>query len=143
MKSKKRFKGNDKFHFIMDSPFQLYQLNKLEFINKVCAICLNAMFYPEHGDKMTKCVRLDCQHTFHTSCVDGLLKSNHVKCPECRNQIQKITNINGSLELAIRNDAFDHGDISEELQAKFKTSCLTIEDYPYHKKVFERWRQQR
>ena len=125
----------------MNSPYNLYKTNEDEFINKVCAICLNAMFYPENDDKMTKCVRFQCMHMFHTNCVNQLLQTTHRSCPECRDQIQKITDMNGSIELAIRNNAFDHGDISEELQARFKTSCLTIEDYPYHKIVFERWRQ--
>jgi hypothetical protein len=48
--------------------------------------------------------------------------------------------VNHSLELAIRDDAFDHNNIDEELRLQFMMSALKIDDYPYHKVVFERWR---
>jgi len=123
------------------SPFNLYQTDKSEFINKVCALCLSALYYPETGDEMVKCCRLQCRHTFHTGCLEQMLSNNHVKCPECREQIGSINNVDRSLELTIRNDAFDHNNIDDELREKFKVTCLQIKDYPYHKIVFERWRK--
>jgi hypothetical protein len=123
------------------SPFELYQLNKYEFIHKVCAICWDAMFFPEHGETMIKCVRLDCMHTFHKHCIQELLiKSATNRCPECRRAIDKIIDINSSLELAIRNDAFEHGEVDDNLREQFANSRLVIANYPYHKTVFKRWR---
>lgn len=125
----------------MKSPFELYQSNKHEFIHKVCAICWDAMFFPEHGETMLKCVRFDCMHTFHKNCVQELLiKTANNRCPECRGAIDKITDMNSSLELAIRSDAFDHGEVDNDLKEKFANSYLVIANYPYHKTVFERWR---
>jgi hypothetical protein len=125
------------------SPFYLYILNKKEFLNKVCAICLNALFYPEIGDKMINCLRLQCRHMFHKECINQLINANHNKCPECRIQITQIININNSLELAIRCDAFDNGDVDKTLQHHFEINCLQIQNYPYHKTVFTRWREKR
>lgn len=122
------------------SPYNLYKLNKHEFINKVCAICLTTTFYPDTGDKMPQCSRLHCMHTFHTTCLNQLLETNHNKCPECRSGIDKIANVSASLELAIRSDAFDHGEVDPALQESFKYTHLIVGNYPYHTKVFARWR---
>ena len=122
------------------SPFQLYKTDKSEFLKKACAICLSTLYYPETGDKMPKCCRLGCRHNFHKECVDQLLQKKHKVCPECREPIQIVINVNHSLELAIRDDAFDHNNIDEELRLQFMMSALKIDDYPYHKVVFERWR---
>lgn len=123
------------------SPYELYKLNKNEFIHKVCAICLTTMFYPDTaGDKMPRCSRLLCMHTFHTTCLTQLLQTNHHKCPECRSGIDKIANVSASLELAIRSDAFDHGEVDPELQESFQYTHLILDNYPYHAKVFARWR---
>ena len=122
------------------SPFQLYKTDKSEFLKKACAICLSTLYYPETGNKMTKCCRLGCKHVFHKECVEQLFEKNHKICPECREPIRTLTNVNHSLELTIRNDAFDHNNIDDELRLHFMTSALTIDEYPYHKVVFERWR---
>jgi hypothetical protein len=122
------------------SPYNLYISNKNEFFHKLCAICLGAMFYPDTGDKMPQCSRLPCMHTFHTTCLNQLLETNHHKCPECRSGIENIINVSASLELAIRSDAFDHGDVDPELEESFKYTHLIVGNYPYHAKVFARWR---
>jgi hypothetical protein len=44
------------------------------------------------------------------------------------------------LELAIRSDAFDHGEVDPELEESFKNTHLILANYPYHAKVFARWR---
>ena len=121
------------------SPFYLYKNDKLEFLKKVCAICLSTLYYPEIGDKMTKCCRLNCFHSFHQECLDQLFLQNHKNCPECREPVKTVTNVSQSLELTIRNDAFEHNNIDEELRKQFTMSGVKIDDYPYHKVVFERW----
>ena len=122
------------------SPFHLYQEDKSEFLKKVCAICLTALYYPETDDKMKKCCRFNCWHAFHQDCANQLFAQNHTNCPECREPIRTVINTSQSLELAIRNDAFNHGNVDEELQKHFSMTGLNIRDYPYHKIVFERWR---
>lgn len=124
------------------SPFHLYKTDKTEFLNKVCAICLAALYYPETGDKMTKCCRLNCNHSFHQECANQLFLQNHKLCPECREPVRTVTNVSQSLELTIRNDAFDHNNVDEELRQQFTMSGVKVEDYPYHKIVFERWRNE-
>jgi len=125
-----------------ESPFNLYKTNKPEFINKVCALCLTSLYYPETGDKMTKCCRLGCKHTFHQECLDQMFIKNHLTCPECREPVTSTTIVQKSLELAIRDDAFNHGEVDEVLRERFMRTCVEIQDYPYHKTVFERWRSE-
>ena len=126
----------------MISPFHLYQEDKSEFLKKVCAICLTALYYPETDNKMKKCCRFNCWHAFHQDCANQLFAQNHTNCPECREPIRTVINTSQSLELAIRNDAFNHGNVDEELQKHFSMTGLNIRDYPYHKIVFERWRSE-
>jgi hypothetical protein len=71
------------------------------------------------------------------------MNHNHFNCPECRKPIAKLQNIDKSLELAIRDDAFDNGNIDQSLKKIFENTGLNIDDYPYHKIVFERWRNER
>ncbi len=128
------------------SPFQLYKSNKSEFLNKLCSVCLCTLFYPENqeNDKFLSCSRLlNCNHMFHNDCIHKTMNHNHLNCPECREPIEKIINLDKSLEIAIRNDAFDNGNVDLTLQQEFKHSSLRITDYPYHKIVFERWRNER
>jgi hypothetical protein len=124
-------------------PFILYKNNKPEFLNKVCALCLTALYYPEIGNTMTKCCRLGCRHTFHQECLEQMFVKNHVNCPECREPITSAINVEKSLELTIRNDAFDHGDVDPDLLEQFKMNSMVVKDYPYHKTVFERWRRKK
>ena len=119
------------------NPFYLFKNNKPDFLNKLCPICLTTLFYPETGDKFVSCARLNCQHMFHHNCINQSIAANYLSCPECRTQISNITNIDKSLELAIRNEAFDNGYIDANLQQTFANSCLKIADYYYHKLVFE------
>lgn len=123
-------------------PYLLYKNNKQEFLSKKCAICLCQLFYPESGDKMVNCSKLNsCSHMYHTNCIQQITNN---KCPECRNtfQIEEVKSIDKSLEIAIRNDAFDHNEIGEELKQIFSNECLKLKDYPYHKSVFERWQNE-
>ena len=122
------------------SPYILYITNKADFLQKVCSLCLSALFYPEIGDKMVSCCRLQCHHTFHEKCMEKMIAYKHNKCPECRESIISKLNVDKSLELAIRDDAFDNNNVDEILKAQFKISRLQLDDYPYHKSVFERWR---
>jgi hypothetical protein len=124
------------------SPYNLYKNNKTEFLIKQCAICLSLLFYPEESSnkKMVFCSRLNCNHMFHSSCIEQV---SNKKCPECRKEFYCIININNSLELAIRNDAFDHNEVNEELKETFVNEGLKIRDYPYHKTVFERWHKEK
>jgi hypothetical protein len=71
------------------------------------------------------------------------MNHNHFNCPECRAPIAKLQNLDKSLELAIRDDAFDNGNIDSALKNIFENTGLNIDDYPYHKIVFERWRNER
>jgi hypothetical protein len=81
---------------------------------------------------------------FHVNCIEQLINTNHLSCPECRAPINtnNIKNVNKSLEMAIRDDAFDHGNIDEKLKTQFANSILLVADYPYHKLVFERWQNE-
>ena len=124
------------------TPFQLYKSNKQEFLDKVCSVCLCTLFYPE-GDRLISCSRLNCNHMFHNVCIHKTMNHNHYNCPECRESISKITNLDKSLEIAIRDDAFDNGNIDHALHLEFANSMLKVDDYPYHKIVFERWRNER
>ena len=124
------------------TPFQLYKSNKQEFLDKVCSVCLCTLFYPE-GDRLISCSRLNCNHMFHNVCIHKTMNHNHYNCPECRESISKITNLDKSLEIAIRYDAFDNGNIDHALHLEFANSMLKVDDYPYHKIVFERWRNER
>ena len=127
------------------SPFQLYKSNKHEFLSKLCAVCLCTLFYPEsqENDKFISCLRLNCNHIFHNDCIHKTMNHNHFNCPECRTPISKITNLDKSLEIAIRDDAFDNGNVDPGLKMEFTNSQLKVADYPYHKIVFERWRNER
>ena len=127
------------------NPFQLYKSNKPEFLNKLCAVCLCTLFYPENpeNNKFISCSRLDCNHMFHNDCIHKSMNYNHFNCPECRTHITKITNLDKSLEIAIRDDAFDNGNIDQTLKLEFSNTMVKIEDYPYHKIVFERWRNEK
>ena len=127
------------------TPFQLYKSNKQEFLDKVCSVCLCTLFYPENpeGDRLISCSRLNCNHMFHNVCIHKTMNHNHYNCPECRESISKITNLDKSLEIAIRYDAFDNGNIDHALHLEFANSMLKVDDYPYHKIVFERWRNER
>lgn len=122
-------------------PLMLYKENRTEFLQKKCALCLCALFYPEIGDQMPNCSRLKCYHTFHTDCLAKIVKN---ECPECRVLIKagdKPINVQHSLELAIRNEAFIDGHISKELREQFKNESVIIRNYPYHKIIFEKWRR--
>jgi hypothetical protein len=127
------------------SPFQLYKSNKQEFLERVCSVCLCALFYPENqeGNTLISCSRLNCNHIFHNDCIHKIMNHNHFNCPECRTPISKITNLDKSLEIAIRDDAFDNGNVDPGLKLEFANSQLKVADYPYHKIVFERWRNER
>jgi hypothetical protein len=127
------------------TPFQLYISNKSEFLNKVCSICLCTLFYPENPENniFVRCVRLNCNHIYHNDCIHKILNHHHLNCPDCRTPINKIINLDGSLELTIRNDAFDNGNVEPSLKKQFENEILKISDYPYHKIVFERWRNER
>ena len=117
------------------SPFNLYQSNKYEFIHKVCAVCLDALFFPEQGETMIPCVQYNCKHIYHANCVRGVNR-----CPECRGSTDKIiSTVNASIELAIRSDAFDNNEVNDELKCTFSQNRLVVADYPYHKSVFLRW----
>ena len=121
-------------------PFMLYKENRAEFLQKKCALCLCALFYPESGDQIPNCARLQCCHTFHAECLAQIVKN---ECPECRAAIkagEKRIQIQKSLELAIRHEAYDDGHISEELREQFKNELVTLRDYPYHKIIFDKWR---
>lgn len=124
------------------TPFLLYKTNKREFLTKMCAICWSTLFFPEvNTNKMVNCCKLECDHMFHNNCINQAINTNHLNCPECRNAIDtnKIKNLDKSLELAIRDDAFNHNEVDETLKTQFENSCLKVDDYPYHKLVFERW----
>jgi hypothetical protein len=77
----------------------------------------------------------------HNNCLNQSINSNHLSCPECRKAIDtnKMKNMDKSLELAIRDDAFNHNEIDDVLREQFANSCLQVADYPYHKLVFDRW----
>ena len=123
-------------------PFWLYKENRAEFLQKKCALCLCTLFYPEIGDQMPNCTRLQCCHTFHTECLAQIVKN---ECPECRSPTKagdRQINIQKSLELAIRHEAYDDGHISEELKEQFKNESVVLRDYHYHKIIFEKWRKQ-
>ena len=124
------------------TPFLLYKTNRHEFLTKTCAICWNTLFLPEaNSNKMVHCCKLECDHMFHNNCINQSINSNNLSCPECRKTIDtnKMKNMDKSLELAIRDDAFNHNEIDDVLREQFANSCLTVDDYPYHKLVFKRW----
>ena len=124
------------------TPFLLYKTNNEEFLNKICGICWSNLFFPEEEQhKMVHCCKLECDHMFHINCIYQSINSNHLNCPECRKPIctNKIKNIDKSLELAIRDDAFNHNEIDNVLREQFANSGLQVDNYPYHKSVFERW----
>ena len=116
-------------------------MNRHEFLTRTCSICWSTLFFPEETNKMVHCCKLECEHMFHINCISQSINSNHLNCPECRNPIliNKIKNLNRSLELAIRDDAFNHNEVDESLREHFINSGLKVDDYPYHKLVFERW----
>jgi len=128
-------------------PFLLYKSNKREFLEKKCAICISALYYPEISDKIVCCSQLNCGHIFHTNCIEQSINSlhnnNRNKCPECRAVITNKKDINRSLEITIRNDAFNNNNIDEELRRQFVNTSLELHDYDYHKIVFERWRNEK
>ena len=125
-------------------PFILYKTNRHEFLTKTCSICWSTLFFPEannNDNKMVHCCKLECDHMFHNNCISQSINSNNLNCPECRKAIDtnKIKNLDKSLEIAIREDAFNNNEIDEVLRMQFENSGLKVADYPYHKLVFERW----
>ena len=110
-----------------------------------CSVCLCTLFYPENPEnpQFISISRVNCNHMFHNDCIHKTMNHNHSNCPECRTPIEKITNLDKSLEIAIRNDAFDNGNVDLILRQEFKNSVLKVTDYPYHKLVFERWRNEK
>ena len=124
----------------MQSPYNLFISNKSEFLEKLCSLCISPLYYPEVGDKMPNCCKLGCGHIFHTECINLMCKKDHQKCPECREQVAKIVNIDKSLELAIRHEAFENRLIDETLIEHFSRESIVVRDYPYHKLVFEFWK---
>ena len=124
----------------MQSPYNLFISNKSEFLEKLCSLCISPLYYPEVGDKMPNCCKLGCGHIFHTECINLMCKKDHQKCPECREPVSKIVNIDKSLELAIRHEAFENRLIDETLIEQFSRESIVVRDYPYHKLVFEFWK---
>ena len=121
-------------------PFVLFKTDKHAFLQKKCALCITTLYYPESGNKMPNCRKLACGHTFHFDCLNQMIVNGHHKCPECRKPVTKLINIDKSLEIAIRNDAFDNDNIDKTLKKQFTNEQIIVDDYPYHKAVFERWR---
>ena len=114
----------------MHAPYILYTTNKHEFLQKVCSLCLSALFYPEIGDKMVSCCRLQCRHTFHEKCMEKMIAYKHNKCPECREPIISRLNVDKSLELAIRDDAFDNNAFEDIIDNKrIETESDSIIDF--------------
>ena len=113
-------------------PFLLYKTNKREFLGKKCAICISSLYYPEISDKFVGCLKLNCGHIFHSNCIEqsinSLQNNNRNKCPECRAVITEKIDINKSLEITIRNDAFNNNNIDEELRTQFINTPLELKD---------------
>jgi hypothetical protein len=128
-------------------PFLLYQTNKKDFLDKQCAICLSALYYPEVNNNFIRCSKLNCGHIFHNDCINQSINSlqyiNNNKCPECRSIITQKIDISRSLELTIRADAFNNNNIDEELRQQFVNTSFKLNSYSYHKIVFERWRKEK
>lgn len=121
-------------------PLLLMNDNRKEFITKQCAICLCTLFYPETGDDMESCVRLQCDHMFHKHCLEMAMQP---KCPECRSPILKKINIDRSLELTIRNEAFADNMMDAEMMESFAQEYkIVVKKRPYHAPVFEKWRNE-
>ena len=124
----------------MQSPYNLFISNKSEFLEKLCALCISPLYYPEVGDKMPNCCKLGCEHIFHTECLNLMFQKSHQKCPECREPVAKIVNMDKSLELAIRHEAFENQLIDERLMEQFSRESVVVRDYAYHKLVFDYWK---
>jgi acetyl-CoA carboxylase beta subunit len=130
-------------------PFILYTRNKREFLDKKCAICISTLYYPEINDKFVCCSQLNCGHIYHSHCIEESINylqhnnNNNNKCPECRAIITNKKDISKSIEVAIRNDAFTHNNVDENLMQQFSNNPLQLLDYSYHKIVFERWRNEK
>ena len=65
-------------------------------MQKKCALCISALYYPEAGNKMPSCRKLECGHAFHFDCLHQMIVSGHHKCPECREPVTKIINMDKS-----------------------------------------------
>ncbi|KAJ0130535.1 Uncharacterized protein HZ326_26368 [Fusarium oxysporum f. sp. albedinis] len=61
---------------------------------EVCAICLEVLV--DRDDVR----RLQCQHVFHSSCIDSWFQNRHVDCPLCKSVF--ILNRQDDLRLEVR-----------------------------------------
>ena len=49
----------------------------------ICNICLEKII---HDDS---CIKLKCNHYFHSNCIESWLKEHSNKCPVCREEVSK------------------------------------------------------
>jgi hypothetical protein len=63
----------------------------MEINNNTCAICLSALYLCDKSNPMKVFAnedikRLDCDHLYHTRCIEQWLDKNEI-CPLCRNRL--------------------------------------------------------
>jgi hypothetical protein len=58
---------------------------KVKTMNNICAICQDSF----NSEDMVR--KLDCDHLFHTDCIDSWLRDHSYKCPCCRKQAGNYT----------------------------------------------------
>lgn len=61
----------------------ILDFSEIKTDEKTCSICLDEF------DKESKIRKINCQHLFHSECIDKWLLENNYKCPVCRSSIAK------------------------------------------------------
>ena len=96
----------------------------------LCSICYEHMdmkSFQDPNSSTTTCVKLDCQHAFHTTCIINVLNKTNSQCPLCGKH--KITDevLREGLLKKIFSSARRNPEIKKGIQ-EFKESLSTYKE---------------
>jgi hypothetical protein len=65
----------------LQNYLELHETSELNHLDQECSICLDGFISQEN------IVKLDCQHSFHSTCIKEWLKKELI-CPNCRSPLE-------------------------------------------------------
>lgn len=100
-------------------------------MDNVCAICFEDMdmkSYEDDRDQTSTCVKLECQHAYHTRCILSCLQRTNHKCPHCNSHKtpENILNMEGLIS-ELFHEVRKKTDLRPDL-AEFRESKKEIEE---------------